>query len=282
MSGRPWYKRYGAAFVHGSLGLTLEEKGAYSLCLDLIYDRGGPIPDDARWLAGVCGVSLRKWAALRASLISAGKIDAVDGHLTNRRAEREIESAAKTSRILSENGSKGGAKRAENASASNKTNEIDEAELKHRAQVQRLEVREEDTSSLRSDVGAAEPPATKAMKSGSKRRCQVDASGYQPEIAAALEIGLSQAEAEIEVPRFLDHHRAKGSLMLKWDAAWRGWCRNAVQWRRPAPPGQQRAPPPAKGTNAMLDSLAKFATRNDHDDRPPPDHIDLPAISRGH
>jgi len=73
MSAR-WYKRCGADFIHGTMSLSLEEKGAYSLCLDLIYDRGGPIPDDARWLSGVCGVSIRKWNALRERLIEAGKI----------------------------------------------------------------------------------------------------------------------------------------------------------------------------------------------------------------
>ena len=78
-AGRPWYKRFGADFVHGTLGLSLEEKGAYSLCLDLIYDRGGPIPDDARWLSGVCGVSVRKWTALRERLIDTGKLVVRDG-----------------------------------------------------------------------------------------------------------------------------------------------------------------------------------------------------------
>ena len=67
-----WYKRCGADFIHGTMMLTLEEKGAYSLCLDLIYDRGAPIPDDARWLSGVCGVSMRKWNALRNRLIELG------------------------------------------------------------------------------------------------------------------------------------------------------------------------------------------------------------------
>lgn len=155
MSGRPWYKRYGAAFVHGSLGLTLEQKGAYSLCLDLIYDRGGPIPDDARWLAGVCGVSLRKWSSLREALVAAGKLVEIDGHLTNHRAEKELETAAKTARILAENGSKGGLKRAENAAEANENRELDQAGLKHRAQVQKLEVREE-VSSLRSDTARDE------------------------------------------------------------------------------------------------------------------------------
>ncbi|MFQ5535618.1 MAG: YdaU family protein [Sphingomonadales bacterium] len=133
MSDRPWYKRYGSDFVHGSLGLTLEEKGAYSLCLDLIYDRGGPIPDDARWLAGVCGVSVRKWNSLRTSLIEHGKIYVKNGLISNFRADKEIEKAAKTARKLAENGAKGGRKRAENASRVNKNKDLNQAPLKHRA-----------------------------------------------------------------------------------------------------------------------------------------------------
>lgn len=115
MSRRPWYKRYGGDFVLGTMALSLEEKGAYSLCLDLIYDRGGPIPDDARWLAGMCGVSIRKWNALRDRLIETGKLVAGEGCLTNGRAEREIAEAAEASREFAENGAKGGRKRAENA-----------------------------------------------------------------------------------------------------------------------------------------------------------------------
>lgn len=115
MSRRPWYKRYGGDFVLGTMALSLEEKGAYSLCLDLIYDRGGPIPDDARWLAGMCGVSLRKWASLRDRLIAAGKLVERDGCLTNARASREIAEAVAASAEHAENGAKGGRKRAENA-----------------------------------------------------------------------------------------------------------------------------------------------------------------------
>ena len=124
MSERPWYKRYGADFVHGSLGLTLEEKGAYSLCLDLIYDRGGPIPDDARWLAGVCGCSLRKWKAIRARLIAIGKLAAVDGQLTNGRTDKELESRASISRARAKSGAKGGESRGSDAGMKAKPNEF--------------------------------------------------------------------------------------------------------------------------------------------------------------
>lgn len=129
MSAR-WYKRCGADFIHGTMMLTLEEKGAYSLCLDLIYDRGGPIPDEPRWLAGVCGVSLRKWAAIRDRLLSLGKIVSDGEHLSNSRADLEMVSSELHARKLAESGAKGGRKRAENAGQANKSNDLAEAPLK--------------------------------------------------------------------------------------------------------------------------------------------------------
>ncbi|HJR56679.1 MAG TPA: YdaU family protein [Rhizomicrobium sp.] len=94
MARHLWYKRDGAAFIGETMGLSLEEKGAYSLCLDLIYSQGGPIQDDARWLAGVCGISVRKWALLRARLIATGKLFLEGGKLMNARAAIEIEQFA--------------------------------------------------------------------------------------------------------------------------------------------------------------------------------------------
>jgi uncharacterized protein YdaU (DUF1376 family) len=130
MSAKPWYRRYGGEFIVGTMALSLEEKGAYSLCLDLIYDLDGPIPDDARWLAGICGVSVRKWTALRERLINTGKLVEREGFLSNARADQEIENRAKTARKLAENGAKGGNKRAENAAATSENKDIAEAWLK--------------------------------------------------------------------------------------------------------------------------------------------------------
>lgn len=130
MSQRPWYKRYGADFIHGTMGLSLEEKGAYSIILDLIYDRGAPIIDDARYLAGVCGCSVRKWSAIRARLLEMGKIVAKDGFISNSRAEKEIEISAKSSNERAENGAKGGEKRAENEASRRNINSLVQATLK--------------------------------------------------------------------------------------------------------------------------------------------------------
>lgn len=159
MNERMWYRRFGADFIAGTLNLTLEQKGAYSLVLDLIYDRGGPIPDDDRYIAGVCGCSIRKWASIKSVLVSSGKIILVDGRITNRRAEDEIEIRSKKARKLAENGAKGGEKRAENIATSNKNNELDVAKPKHHVRVLEARDREDITKEDKSSLGG-EPPKT--------------------------------------------------------------------------------------------------------------------------
>ncbi|PSO12617.1 MULTISPECIES: DUF1376 domain-containing protein [unclassified Sphingobium] len=130
MSAQHWHKRYHSDALTGFMSLTLEERGAYQTILDLIYDRGGPIVDNDRLLAGYMGVSLRKWAALRDTLISKGKISIEDGQITNARAIFELEKSSKTSRKLAENGSKGGCKSGEIRKKPNENSETDEARLK--------------------------------------------------------------------------------------------------------------------------------------------------------
>ena len=69
MSANPWHRRYHSDALAGMLSLTLEERGAYQTVLDLIYDRGGPIADNERLLAGYMNCSVRKWRALRSALL---------------------------------------------------------------------------------------------------------------------------------------------------------------------------------------------------------------------
>jgi len=148
MSARPYHKRYHSDALAGFMSLTLEERGAYQTLLDLIYDRGGPIPDNERLLAGYMGVSIRKWRVLLEDLIAKRKILRTQaGELTNLRAQREIENDAKTSRKLAENGSKGGRNRAENRKNANENNESDQARLKPGSSLTNTRVREDPNGS---------------------------------------------------------------------------------------------------------------------------------------
>lgn len=105
MNGLPYYKRYPRDFIEGTIGLPFEVKTTYAFILDLIYMQSGKLPDDPRYIAGLLGVSTRKWASLRQQLIDHGKLAASGGYLTNYRALSELENLAKLQRKQSENAS---------------------------------------------------------------------------------------------------------------------------------------------------------------------------------
>lgn len=95
MNGLPYYKAYPRDFIEGTIGMSFEIKAAYRLILDLIYMQGGRLPDDARYIAGLLGCSVRAWGKYRDALIDAGKISSSDGFISNFRADKEIETLAK-------------------------------------------------------------------------------------------------------------------------------------------------------------------------------------------
>lgn len=147
MSACHWHKRYHSDALTGFMSLTLEERGAYQTVLDLIYDRGGPIVDNDRLLAGYMGVSLRKWAALRDSLLAKRKITRADGYISNSRAISELEKSTKTSRKHSENGMKGGRKSAEVRKNANEISEDGQASVEPGSSLSRYQIPEEANAS---------------------------------------------------------------------------------------------------------------------------------------
>lgn len=199
---RPWYRRFPDNFIAGTAGLTLEEKGAFSLVLDLIYVRGGPIPDEPRYIAGVCNCSVRKWNAIRERLIAVGKIRVVDGHLTNARAEKELENAAKDARELAENGAKGGNKTAEKHRTVNKNKPLGAAPVQH-ARATQLQYQDSILEEKKS--GLEETP----------EETFVDVSKYLNAQLYAACVALTPEK----VPKFLDHRLFPLSIVTQAQAA---------------------------------------------------------------
>lgn len=113
MSRRPFYKRFGGDRIMATRDLTLEERASLDDCLDLMYDRGRPIPDEPRFLSGIIGISPRKWGIIRESLIAAGKLVVRGDYLSNPRFERELGLDAEAHQQRVEWGSKGGKTRAQ-------------------------------------------------------------------------------------------------------------------------------------------------------------------------
>jgi uncharacterized protein YdaU (DUF1376 family) len=91
MNGLPHYKAYPRDFFEGTVEMRFELKGAYRLLIDLIYQHGGELTDDARLIVGHLGCSVRAWNAFRGELIELGKITGDNGIISNFRADKELE-----------------------------------------------------------------------------------------------------------------------------------------------------------------------------------------------
>ena len=109
---RPWHKRYHEDALNGYMGLTLEERGVYSTCLDLIYMRGAPLrfetAAEQQWVAGWLGCSPRLARSVVGALIEKGKLRLEGGALINRRAMRELGIAEQLSDARTAAGHEGG------------------------------------------------------------------------------------------------------------------------------------------------------------------------------
>lgn len=81
MSAKPWYRRYGHDFITETIGMSFEDKSAFSLLIDLAASYDGAIPSDARYIAGTLGISVRRWGKIRSRLLEAGKIHESIAHI---------------------------------------------------------------------------------------------------------------------------------------------------------------------------------------------------------
>tara|TARA_R110000751_G_scaffold56451_4_gene120414 strand:- start:529 stop:1176 length:648 start_codon:yes stop_codon:yes gene_type:complete len=194
--------------------LTLEEAGAYSYIIDLMFDRGGKIPDDSQWIARVCGCSTRKFTSLKKRLVDAGKITVEKGYISNKKADDII---------------------ALNGHNENKTglSEIYEAD--------------------KSIIIEGEPPIINGLR-GYRRQKTEDIKNkennikekssrkkpkthIEPEWHPTME-GLTFARdknfADKQIvdlaESYVDYYLAKGEPQADWNARWRTWVKNDIKY----------------------------------------------------
>ncbi len=108
------------------------------------------------------------------------------------------------------------------------TPEIDDATPCNATQHQkkpRGEERREEKS--REEDNPLNPPAG----GKARRRCRIP-DGFNPSEDGRRRAVQAGLDVDAEIAKFRDHHAAKGSLMADWDAAWRTWVGNAVQFGR--------------------------------------------------
>jgi uncharacterized protein YdaU (DUF1376 family) len=215
----PYYKRFPRDFLDGTIGLCLETKGAYAIVLDLIYMRGGRLPDDPKYIAGQLGCSVRKWNSLRAELVSLGKLNVENGLISNFRADVLLEET-RTFRD----------KQAENRSYPNKNSGLQSPKSDHLKPDTEEEVRETTANAVVAHTSPEQPNPQKGKGKvrGVARGSRLSES-WNPTLkdyAFAAKHNLTREEINREADRFRNHWTAatgKGSVKLDWEAAWRNW-----------------------------------------------------------
>lgn len=95
MTAASWVKWYPGDFLHGVSEMSAEEIGVYTVVLCLIYDREGPVAYDPERIGRRVGMRPTTAKKVLDALISIEKLTLENGHLTNARAEKELENRAK-------------------------------------------------------------------------------------------------------------------------------------------------------------------------------------------
>lgn len=242
-NGLPYYKAYPADFLRGTVGMGLEEKGAYRILLDLIYQQGGELADDPHYISGNLGCSVRKWKTIREKLISRGKIVAENGIISNFRARKELEKLSE----YQDN-------QAENRRGSSKNNNLKKPAC----------VYNQISDIKKKDIPPVSPPSgDKPQKR--KHRLPDDFVLTLGMAQTAERHGMARNDVAREFEAFRAHHGGKGNLMVDWEKAWVTWCCNSKRFN-----GGGRGPPKknpfvSRTTQAIAGTLEFY--RNEGKDR---------------
>ncbi|UVK51564.1 DUF1376 domain-containing protein [Mesorhizobium sp. AR02] len=106
MSERPFMQLYVSDFVGDTLQLSTEQIGAYMLMLMAMWNAGGRLPDDDAKLARVARLSLKKWRAISADLLTFFEREA--GEIGHKRLTKELHKAQVKSEARAAAGARGG------------------------------------------------------------------------------------------------------------------------------------------------------------------------------
>lgn len=226
--------------------MTAAETGIYITLIAMMYERGEPIPNDTSRLARLCGTTTAALKSTLCILCDEGKISIVGDGLWNDRVgvETEIRRGKSTSAQKS-------------------------AETRWKKQKQN-QVRKDANAMLSQSARNANqiPEKIKEEPNGSsKKRGARLPDDFLPDMAGAIEAGLSEDEARREALKFRDYwisQPGQKGIKLDWPATWRNWCRHAVE-RRPQP--RSTAPPSREPRNAGERALVRIQAERDENER---------------
>lgn len=236
MSDSPFFQFYPSDWLAGTRGLTAAETGVYITLVAMMYEAEGPIPNDAKRLARLCGSTP---AALKKSihgLIEAGKITEDERGFFNRRVEIEIE------------------KRAEKRAAASAS-----ANARWKKAEQKQQPKNANASKTQCERNANQKPEPEKRKTeakaSAKKRSQLPDDWRLPREWGewALAKGMDELSVRREAEQFANHHQSRATLMADWRKAWQTWVNNNIKWKA------ERSTPAAKAGVPQIGEVREYS-----------------------
>jgi hypothetical protein len=77
--------------IADAIGLDLRVYGALTILRDIMFDRGGALPDDGRLICRALGCDPRGWPTMRKALLSSGKVYEAEGMLRSPYVDKTVQ-----------------------------------------------------------------------------------------------------------------------------------------------------------------------------------------------
>ncbi|SMO69583.1 YdaU family protein [Paracoccus laeviglucosivorans] len=219
MSDSPFFQFYPSDWLAGTRGLTAAETGIYITLIAMMYEAEGPVPNDPKRLARLCGTTPAAFLKAVDALVETGKLTHDERGFFNRRAGIEIE------------------KRSEKRAAASAS-----ANARWNKTKQKQQPENTNASNSQCERNANQKPEVRegkeeAKASSKKKGTRLPADWQLPKVWGdwAVELGLPEANTRQEADKFRDYWTsvagAKG-LKQDWQATWRNWVRKAMDDRQ--------------------------------------------------
>lgn len=260
----PWVPFFCKDWMAKTVGLSLEEEGAFVRLFNAARTTSEDwcsLPNDDRKLARIVGCGMRKWLALRISLVPEFFFEH-QGRLVNERLRQEAEKQTERREQQSFAGRRSSEVRANIRSTSVGTSVEHPAQRKPNHAVESAVAVESasDSPALQSlsPDSSLKPQGRKSNTLGPRASHSPFAQPSRGEVADYCAERLSLGKPRVDPDAWLDHYASNGwrvgkSPMRDWRAAVRTWERNGMNGHAAPRPGFN-----AKG-GLTADAIGAFA-----------------------
>lgn len=257
MSDELWFRLFPSKFMAGIRGLNANEVKVYISLLCRMYERGGPLKNDAEILSTYCEMRPSSFEVSLARLVRLEKIIlTADGMLFNDAAKHEISRRES----YSENAKRAGKKSAEKRQLNQHSEATDVQPTPNH--IREEEDKDKDTPIVPKGTAQAQlfPEPEKPVKTPKRKAVFPEDWKLDPSLREwARSKGFTDAKIDAMRDACVDFHRGKGNVFLDFNAGFRTWASNELTRN---PPSSQQ---PANGPRfdpQTASILAQLAAKN--------------------